>query len=99
MSTTSARTPSAASRSSTSAKSPRSNRAAQPSSGSSSAKRSAADGSRSIAIRVPVGPIRSAARVAWPPPPNVQSTTTSPGAGSTSAISSGARTGTCSAGM
>src|SRR5687767_9253664 len=44
---------------------------------------------------VPVEPIRSAIRRAWPPAPKVQSTTVSPGAGAVSSISSPARTGTC----
>src|SRR5215213_5853728 len=44
---------------------------------------------------VPVGPIRSAIRRAWPPAPKVQSTTVSPGAGSVSSMSSPASTGTC----
>src|SRR5215218_8683515 len=42
----------------------------------------------------PSGPSRPATRRAWPPPPNVQSTATSPGCGSRSSISSPARTGT-----
>src|SRR5215208_8023609 len=44
---------------------------------------------------VPVGPIRSAIRRAWPPAPKVQSTTVSPGAGAVSSMSSPAKTGTC----
>src|SRR5919206_366518 len=44
---------------------------------------------------VPVGPMRFAIRRAWPPSPNVQSTTVSPGCGSRRSISSPARTGTC----
>src|SRR3954468_20754224 len=47
-----------------------------------------------MAMRVPAGPIRSARRRAWPPAPNVQSTTTSPGAGAVRSMSSPARTGT-----
>src|SRR3712207_378388 len=42
----------------------------------------------------PVGPMRFATRRAWPPAPNVQSTATSPGCGSSRSISSPARTGT-----
>src|SRR5215210_2767806 len=42
----------------------------------------------------PFGPSRPATGRAWPPPPNVQSTATSPGCGSSSSISSPARTGT-----
>src|SRR5579884_4468528 len=64
-------------------------------SAASSAKRSSASGSRSIPISVPAGPRRSATRRAWPPPPNVQSTATSPGCGSRTSISSPARTGMC----
>src|SRR5688500_82037 len=44
---------------------------------------------------VPVEPIRSAIRRAWPPAPKVQSTTVSPGPGLVSSISSPASTGTC----
>src|ERR687887_387746 len=44
---------------------------------------------------MPVGPIRSAISRACPPPPKVQSTTTSPGCGSVSSMSSPASTGTC----
>src|SRR3954470_5040218 len=44
---------------------------------------------------VPVGPMRSATRRAWPPSPNVQSTAVSPGCGSSRSISSPARTGMC----
>src|SRR4051794_34148402 len=57
-------------------------------------KRSSAAGSRSTQMRVPLGPIRSATRRAWPPSPNVQSMAVSPGRGSTRSISSPARTGT-----
>src|SRR5918994_5126782 len=46
-------------------------------------------------MSVPVGPMRSAIRRAWPPAPKVQSTTVSPGAGAARSISSPARTGTC----
>src|SRR5918994_7091446 len=46
-------------------------------------------------MSVPVGPMRSAIRRAWPPAPKVQSTTVSPGAGAVRSISSPARTGTC----
>src|SRR5579884_2435174 len=69
-------------------------RTVQATSADSSAKRSSAAGSRSIAIRVPAGPIRSATSRAWPPPPKVQSTAISPGCGSRSSISSPASTGT-----
>jgi hypothetical protein len=48
----------------------------------------------SIPISVPLEPIRSAIRRAWPPPPTVQSTASEPGCGSSSSISSPARTGT-----
>src|SRR4051812_23562907 len=63
-------------------------------SSASAAKRSSAAGSRSTAMSSPSGPSRPATRRAWPPPPNVQSTATSPGCGSRSSISSPARTGT-----
>src|SRR3954471_18844965 len=63
------------------------------------AKRSSAAGSRSTAMSSPSGPRRSATRRAWAPPPNVQSTATSPGCGSSSSISSPARTGTWGAVM
>src|SRR3954463_2065514 len=63
-------------------------------SSASAAKRSSAAGSRSTAISVPSGPRRPATSRAWPPPPKVQSTATSPGCGSTTSISSPARTGT-----
>src|SRR3954452_13269099 len=58
-------------------------------------KRSSAAGSRSMQMRVPPGPIRSATSRAWPPSPNVQSMAVSPGRGSSRSISSPARTGTC----
>src|SRR3954452_22130907 len=95
MSTTSARTPSARRVSSPVAKSVRMKRARQGSSEASSAKRSSATGSRSSPMSTPSGPRRSAISPAWPPPPNVQSTATSPGRGSRSASASSARTGTC----
>src|SRR5439155_608252 len=60
-----------------------------------SSKRSSAAGSRSMQTSVPVGPTRFATRRAWPPSPNVQSTTVSPGCGSSRSMSSPARTGTC----
>src|SRR5919201_6483372 len=60
-----------------------------------SSKRSSAAGSRSMQTSMPVGPIRSAISRACPPPPKVQSTTTSPGCGSVSSMSSPASTGTC----
>src|SRR4051812_26035498 len=63
-------------------------------SSASAAKRSSAARSRSTAMSSPSGPSRPATRRAWPPPPNVQSTATSPGCGSRSSISSPARTGT-----
>src|ERR671939_180088 len=63
-------------------------------SSASAAKRSSAAGSRSTARRSPSGPSRPATSRAWPPPPNVQSTATSPGCGSSRSISSPARTGT-----
>src|SRR3954452_11045321 len=86
--------PSACRDSSPVAKSVRMKRARTGSSAASSAKRSSASGSRSSAMSRPSGPIRSASSDAWPPPPKVQSTATSPGRGSSSAIASSARTGT-----
>src|SRR5919205_4289702 len=47
-----------------------------------------------MAMSSPAGPRRSAIRRAWPPPPKVQSTATSPGCGSRRSTSSPARTGT-----
>src|SRR3954452_6481057 len=58
-------------------------------------KRSSAAGSRSMQMSVPAGAMRSATSRAWPPSPKVQSTTVSPGCGSSRSISSPARTGTC----
>src|SRR4051794_6706385 len=58
-------------------------------------KRSSAAGSRSMQMSVPLAPIRSATRRAWPPSPKVQSIAISPGRGSSRSISSPARTGTC----
>src|SRR5688572_29583921 len=75
------------------------NRVWQSSSSASSSNRCSAAGSRSMQTSVPPGPSRSAASRACPPPPKVQSTAVSPGRGSRSAISSEARTGTCSVGM
>src|ERR687893_1723228 len=70
-------------------------RVSQATSRASSSKCSSASGSRSMQTSVPVGPIRSAIRRAWPPAPKVQSTTVSPAAGAVSSISSPARTGAC----
>src|SRR6185436_4657548 len=74
-------------------------RVSQATSAASCAKAASAVGSRSIAISVPVGPIRSATRRAWPPAPSVQSTAIWPARGSSASISSPARTGTCVWGM
>src|SRR4051812_33225442 len=63
-------------------------------SSASAAKRSSAAGSRSTAMSSPSGPRRPATSRAWPPPPKVQSTATSPGCGSRTSISSPASTGT-----
>src|SRR4051812_14450061 len=95
MRTTSARTPSACRVSSPVAKSVRMKRARQGRPAASSAKRSSATGSRSRPISTPSGPSRSAISSAWPPPPKVQSTATSPGRGSSRARASSASTGTC----
>src|SRR4051794_10584999 len=62
-------------------------------------KACSAVGSRSMAISVPVAPMRSATRRAWPPPPSVQSIAIWPGRGSSASMSSPARTGTCVWGM
>src|SRR4051794_34758700 len=70
------------------------NRSRHGASSAMAAKRSSAAGSRSTAISSPSGPRRSATRRAWPPPPKVQSTATSPGCGSRRSISSPASTGT-----
>src|SRR3954447_26495952 len=91
----SARRPSSCSSSSPSENSMRRKRVSHATSAANASKRSSAAGSRSMQTRVPVGPIRSATRRAWPPSPKVQSTAVSPGAGSRSSISSPARTGTC----
>src|SRR3954469_17031978 len=63
-------------------------------SAASSSKRASAAGSRSMQTSVPVDPIRSAIRRAWPPAPKVQSTAVSPLAGAVRSISSPASTGT-----
>src|ERR671915_1230683 len=70
-------------------------RVSQATSRASSSKRTSAAGSRSMHTSVPVGPMRSATRRAWPPAPNVQSIAVSPGTGWVRSISSPARTGTC----
>src|SRR5262245_24015236 len=70
-------------------------RVAHATSAANSSKYRAAAGSRSMHTIVPVLPMRSAIRRAWPPAPKVQSITVSPGCGSTMSISSPARTGTC----
>src|SRR5215218_816523 len=70
-------------------------RVSQATSRASSSKCSSASGSRSMQTSVPLGPMRSAIRRAWPPAPKVQSTTVSPAAGAVSSMSSPARTGTC----
>src|SRR3954453_19649272 len=70
-------------------------RVSQATSRASSSKCSSASGSRSMQMSVPVGPMRSAIRRAWPPAPKVQSTTVSPAPGAVSSMSSPARTGTC----
>src|SRR5438093_576144 len=93
MSTASARRPSASRCSSPAAKSVRMNRVREDTSAASSANRSSATGSRSRPTSSPSGPSRSAIRRAWPPPPNVQSTTTSPGRGSSTSSTASTRTG------
>src|SRR3954447_1878744 len=91
--TTSASAPSPFSRRRPSTKSMRRKRVSHATSSANSSKRSSAAGSRSIAMSVPAGPIRSARSRAWPPAPKVQSTTSSPGAGAVRSMSSPARTG------
>src|SRR5439155_11380497 len=59
-------------------------------------KYGATDGSRSIAISFPSPRRRAASIDPWPPAPNVQSITVSPGCGSRAASTSSARTGTWS---
>src|SRR5436190_303669 len=93
--TQSARSPSASSSSSAPEKSMRMKRVAHTASRANSSKRSSAAGSRSMHTSVPVDPMRSATSRAWPPSPKVQSTAVSPGCGSSTSISSPARTGTC----
>src|ERR1700755_199612 len=69
-------------------------RVEQLTSAASCSKCCSATGSRSIAISVPGGPMRSATRRAWPPAPSVQSTAIWPARGASASISSPARTGT-----
>src|SRR5689334_4841896 len=95
-STTSARTPFAASCSSVAENSPCRSRAFTPVPRRKRSKNGATVGSRSIAISFPE-PCRRAARSdEWPPAPNVASTTVSPGRGARAATTSSARTGTWS---
>src|SRR6185437_6211640 len=95
----SARTPFPASCGRTTPKSPRRSRALTAVCFVSCSKYVRAVGSRSIAINFPLPP-RSAARiVAWPPAPNVASTTVSPGRTASAARTSSARTGTWSASL
>ncbi len=89
----SARTPSSRRSSSPSANDARMKRVWHATSAAISSKRACASGSRSMPISVPEAPIRSAIRRAWPPPPKVQSTAISPGAGSRRSTSSPASTG------
>src|SRR5436305_3656157 len=87
--------PSRASSSSASEKSIRRKRVSHATSRAKSSKRSSAAGSRSTHTSVPVGPMRSATKRAWPPSPKVQSTASSPGPGWSTSINSPASTGTC----
>src|SRR5437762_5019840 len=95
----SARTPFSASCGRTTPKSPRRRRAFTVVRFASCSKYVRAVGSRSIAISFPL-PRRSAARsAAWPPAPNVASTTVSPGCTARQDRTSSARTGTWSASL
>src|SRR3954452_7863482 len=95
----SARTPLSASCGRTTPKSPRSRRALTVARLVRRSKYVLAVGSRSIAISFP-WPRRSAARsAAWPPAPNVASTTVSPGCTARQDRTSSARTGTWSASL
>src|SRR5581483_4684203 len=95
----SAWTPLPASCGRTTPKSPRSRRVFTVVRFASCSKYVRAVGSRSIAISVP-WPRRSAARIAaWPPAPNVASTTVSPGCTARLARTSSPRTGTWSASL
>src|SRR3954447_14080578 len=92
----SGRTPSPRSPSRATTKSALRNRERDGACAANSLQRSSEAGSRSTAISSPSAPIRSESRRAWPPPPKVQSTKTSPGCGSRTSISSVASTGSCS---
>src|SRR4029078_11144510 len=92
----SARTPFAASCASTSENSPRRKRPCAPVRFRTESKYGRTDGSRSIAISLPL-PWRSAAsRSEWPPAPKVASTTVSPGCTASASRTWSARTGTWS---
>src|SRR5690349_21077573 len=95
-STTSARTPFAASCSSVAENSPCRSRAFTAVPRRKRSKKGATVGSRSIAISFPDPCRREARRDEWPPAPNVASTTVSPGLGASVATTSSARTGTWS---
>src|SRR5437016_8128582 len=98
-STASARTPFDASCSSTTENSPRKKRPCTAVCRRKRSKYARAEGSRSIAISLPL-PWRSAARIsACPPAPKVASTTVSPGWTARQARTSSARTGTWSASL
>src|ERR687887_1351089 len=89
-------TPFCASCSSTTAKSPRRKRSCTVVRCASRSKYARAPGSRSIAISLPRPPRSAASSAAWPPAPNVPSTTVSPGLTARSSRTSSARTGTWS---
>src|SRR6476469_11224836 len=95
-STTSARTPFAASCSSVVENSPWRRRALTPVPRRKRSKNGATVGSRSIAMSFPEPCRRPARSDEWPPAPNVASTTVSPGRGARLATTSSARTGTWS---
>src|SRR5579884_876938 len=92
----SARTPLSASCRSTVENSPWSSRVFAAVARRSRSKYGATVGSRSIAISFPFPRSRAASSAAWPPAPKVQSTTVSPGRGSSERTTSSARTGTWS---
>src|SRR5919202_4001702 len=92
----SASTPLLDSCSSTTAKSPRRNRVCTPAVFAKRSKYSRAVGSRSIAINLPLPRRSAASSVAWPPAPNVASTTVSPGRTARHSRTSPASTGTWS---
>src|SRR5919204_5258075 len=94
--TASARTPFAASCSSTIENSPRRKRPCAAVWRRKRSKYARAEGSRSIAISLPLPRRSAASSSAWPPEPKVASTTVSPGRTASASRTSSARTGTWS---